>query len=686
MKKFLLILVALLAVQLTQAQYYYVPNLGAGKNPGGLNTDVEYPVGGGISAGWAVVLSGAPASPGWSTNQTLPFNFDFNGTSVNTYKVSNSGVLTFTTIATTVPAYGTVALPDANIPDKSVCIMGLKPFGNNSTYANIVSKTFGTAPNRQYWVSFSAYNETNLGATGFNFWSIVLEETTNKIYVVDQRSYGAAACKLSVGVQINSTTATSVLTSPSLPATAGTDPTPADNSYYEFIKGTQPTYDLSVTKGTMPEYLILSQAPFSVTAEFFSIGTAKVSSADLNYSVNGGAVVTGAGTGVAINVFSKQTLAHPTKWTPSTIGVYTIKVWASNINGNADQNKSNDTGTIVVNVVDNFTPRVILDEVFTSSTCPPCNPGNANFLAVTTAKDPKYFTVVKYQMNYPGTGDPYYTAECGTRHSFYGINSIPRMEVDGGWDGNANSYTSALHDGFQAKPAFMEVSGTSSVKWKTVSITANIKPLTDITSTSLRLFAAVNEKQTVKNVKTNGETDFLHVMKKMVPDANGTLLTGLTKNTTKTVNLSWTAPGVYTLAPSGASPINIATQNSIEEFSDLEVVLWVQDVSTKEVWQSGYTTHTYLGLDQQNNNVQSIGIHPNPTNGVTKVSFMLNNEQNINVQVVDALGKVVKSFPSQSFYSGVNGFDFDATGMAHGVYFMKFNGENFSVTQKFVVD
>ena len=36
------------------------------------------------------------ATPAWSAVQTLPFAFQFNGQTVNSYKVSTSGVLTFT--------------------------------------------------------------------------------------------------------------------------------------------------------------------------------------------------------------------------------------------------------------------------------------------------------------------------------------------------------------------------------------------------------------------------------------------------------------------------------------------------------------------------------------------------------------------------------------------------------------
>ncbi len=687
MKKFLLTFIAVIAIQFAVAQYYYIPNVAAGKNPGGLNTDVVYPSGGGMAAGWSSIFTGNAATPVWSSTQTLPFGFSFNGAAVTQFKVSSSGILTFDVgTAVAAPTYTKGSLPSAAIPDKSVCIWGIAGMASNDY---IVTKTFGSAPNRQFWVQFNSFGFGTTPSDGSNstYWSIVLEETSNNIYIVDERTLGySGANKVSAGVQINATTATSVAGSPNLSSTGNTDGTSVvDNSYYEFIQGVQPVNDITALKLTVANYLILGQAPFTISADLKNLGSSKALALDMNYQVNGGATVTAAASGVSINPFATQNVSSPTKWTPAATGTYSIKVWASNINGGADGNTANDAVTMNVIVVDNFAPRVIFNEVFTSSTCGPCVAGNINYKNVTDAKDQSKFTTVKYQMYYPGTGDPYYTAEAGTRHTFYGINSIPRMEVDGGWNVNAQSFTSALFDQFQAKPAFIELTGTSSFKFKTISITANIKPLTDMTSTSLYLFAAVCEKKTYNNVKTNGETEFDHVMKKLVPNANGTLLTGLTKNVTTTKNLSFTFPGVYTLAPSGAAPINVAVNHSIEEVSDLEVVLWIQDMNTKEVYQSGYTTHSLLGIDKQTSSVQNIQIVPNPTNGTTRVNFALNEDNNIQVSVVDAFGKTVRSFAKEDFTSGFNSFSFDVSDMATGVYFIKFNGDNFATTQKFIV-
>ena len=89
-------------------------------------------------------------------------------------------------------------------------------------------------------------------------------------------------------------------------------------------------------------------------------------------------------------------------------------------------------------------------------------------------------------MSWPGTGDPYYTTEGGARRSFYGINSVPRVEIDGGWDSNGNNVTQAVFDQYQNVPAFVEMDATFSRFSKTVETTIEITPLADVLQTTSR--------------------------------------------------------------------------------------------------------------------------------------------------------------------------------------------------------
>ena len=77
---------------------------------------------------------------------------------------------------------------------------------------------------------------------------------------------------------------------------------------------------------------------------------AKSNKNDLNYNINNGNVISTSINGLHIAPFTKTTLTHITPWIASATNTYTIKFWASNINGIADMNMLNDTAVKIVNV------------------------------------------------------------------------------------------------------------------------------------------------------------------------------------------------------------------------------------------------------------------------------------------------------------------------------------------------
>ena len=279
----------------------------------------------------------------------------------------------------------------------------------------------------------------------------------------------------------------------------------------------QPDYEMAGVAVNMNPFVALTSAPFTISADFVNNGAASITGADINYSVNGGTATTSTLTGLSIASGATATVTSSTNWTPSANGTYDVKVWLSNLNGsNSDANTSNDTAMISVQVVAALTTRYPLFETFTSSTCPPCTPANVQMESVFDV-NPGEYSSLKYQMSWPGTGDPYYTNEGGARRTFYAINSVPRVEIDGGWDSNGNNVTQAVFDQYQNVPAFVEMDATFSRFSKTVETTIEITPLADVTSNNLALFAVIYSHRDTANVKTNGETEFINVVKKMMP-------------------------------------------------------------------------------------------------------------------------------------------------------------------------
>ena len=323
-----------LSATMVFAQYYYLPHLDFPGNPGGLNTGDEATISN-LDGSWTSIHAGSASTPAWTSTQSIPFSFSFNGGVVTQYKVSTSGVLTFDLSAATVPPYANTSLPSTNIPDNSICVWGVEGTGSND---NIVIKTFGNTPNRQHWVFFSSYT---LGGA-FSYWSIVLEESTDKIYIVDQRHSTGTSGGVTIGVQIDGSTAISVAGSPSISPIAGDLETDLDNVYYEFIYGAQPNFDIELASIDVSPYLLLADAPFTVNGTINNLGSATITDFDVNYSIDNGSTVTATVSSVNIASLASYTFNHATTWNAATTGSYNLKVWASNINGNPDQNTAND--------------------------------------------------------------------------------------------------------------------------------------------------------------------------------------------------------------------------------------------------------------------------------------------------------------------------------------------------------
>lgn len=182
----------------------------AGMPPGGyVTTD--------LNTGGTIILGSSTMSANqWSAIQTLPFPFYFYGSLVTKYKVSANGVLTFDVNSTILPDTNT-ALPSAALPDSSIAFMWDSFTASAPTGSGDVCRveTYGTAPNRQLWVWYYSY-EIGDPAYGFAYWAVVLEESTNNIYIVDQYD-GAGTSGTTVGVQLNSTTGVMDVLSPNIP-------------------------------------------------------------------------------------------------------------------------------------------------------------------------------------------------------------------------------------------------------------------------------------------------------------------------------------------------------------------------------------------------------------------------------------------------------------------------------------
>jgi hypothetical protein len=283
-------------------------------------------------------------------------------------------------------------------------------------------------------------------------------------------------------------------------------------------------------------------------------------------------------------------------------------------------------------------------ETFTSSSCPPCKPGNETINTVVGSLQEKPIQV-KYQQDFPGTGDPYNTTETLGRRYYYGINAIPDTRIDGDFLAvNPNSLVASnitnasLRPGLASFQAKYEIDEAN----QSIKVYGTWTPTVEMLDNSW-FMVAITEKLTKKNVASNGETQFEHVVKKMYPDNNGTNIDGLLADEPQDFEFTYTFPGKYRLPATGqaANIINLATEHSVEEFSDLEPIMWVENGRDKYVLNT-YTAE-FTTSAKQITAIQKFRVYPNPSSEQAFVAINLNEPLNGQLIVSDVAGRIIWS-------------------------------------------
>ena len=256
-------------------------------------------------------------------------------------------------------------------------------------------------------------------------------------------------------------------------------------------------------------------------------------------------------------------------------GTYNIPIDIIDVNGTVDDDTNNNGMDKTFNVSAGIAQRIPMIEHFSSSTCPPCV--NVNYaMANLTAANPGKYTYTKYPCYWPGSGDPYCNDDVRTRVSFYACNAAPQTFLDG-IDQGFTSVTQGALDEHYATPAFADVRGAFNVEGNTINVIADF--MSYFNMSGVNAYISINEKTTTGNVGTNGETEFHHILMKMLEDGNGNPLE-LNIGEYKRFEYSFDMSSTF-----------------VEEMNDLEVSLWIQDPVSREIFNSRfayeYTEHCY---------------------------------------------------------------------------------------------
>ena len=272
-------------------------------------------------------------------------------------------------------------------------------------------------------------------------------------------------------------------------------------------------------------------------------------------------------------------------------GIYTSEIEITSVNGKDDQNTINNTARKSSSVAMNKVQRLPMFEHFSSSTCSSCVPLERTMQELRDNNPGKY-VYTKYVMNWPDSGDPYYNAEGGKRRTFYNVSGVPFLAYNG-TGRSSKAVTQEELDEIYNSPAFIDIKGSFNIEGNNINVVADVMSYIDIDNVKVHI--TVNEKTTTGNFTYDyGLKEFHHVMMKMFPDAEGSTVdfkTGEHQRFEFTHDMNLTF---------------------VEEMKDLEVTMWIQDIETREIYNSRYLyeycEHPYPAQNLQVTNDSNLSI------------------------------------------------------------------------------
>ncbi len=184
---------------------------------------------------------------------------------------------------------------------------------------------------------------------------------------------------------------------------------------------------------------------------------------------------------------------------------------------------------------------------------------------------------VKYSMSWPSSSDPFYLANPSdqtARRTYYGVNGIPAGFGNGSnAGGGANSWrSSALANIGQETPVSISLNG--GMNGYELQLEVSVSAESDLSGTGTRLFVMTTIDSALYNA-TNGVYDHRSMFIDFLTPNTGTIIT-LDGINDYTASYTWTLQSNW---PNGNTGV-------IWDLSMLNVVAFVQNYSTKEVYQA----------------------------------------------------------------------------------------------------
>ena len=318
-----------------------------------------------------------------------------------------------------------------------------------------------------------------------------------------------------------------------------------------------------------------------------------------------------------------------------------------------------------------FAQRKVLVEQFTNSGCPPCA-ANTPVVASYVNSHTDSVIMLAYHTSFPYFDSMYYEnpIQSAQRVSYYGIGGVPYSVVDGNYfTGNlVPSIASTISNRASISPRYTITFSSSQLNNSMLHIEVYFQSSDGLNQNeNLTAMVAVAEKNVLKSsyvccAGANSETVYPWVVRRLLPDHNGTTLVNTQLNGIDLVSLNW--------------PLA-----NIKDLNQLRIVAFVQNTVTKEIYQSEISTPTlatgiYKAL---NKSTRLFDVFPTIASDHLTIQ-MLKWSADARLKVINAIGESVYAATPQN-----TNIEVATSGLADGIYFVQVNNGSQVETKKIII-
>jgi hypothetical protein len=446
---------------------------------------------------------------------------------------------------------------------------------------------------------------------------------------------------------------------------------------------TPASLDLALSGIDIPSYVAKDEA-FSVEGMVTNQGVEVISSYDVSYSVDGGAEETTNITGISIAIGESNAFVCTPDLVFGEEGSHDITVTISNINGGDDENGENNSLSSMVSVVPFIPEKKVLGEEATGTWCPWCTRGTC-YMDLMAEKYPDTWIGVAVHNNDPMTVTAYDAAMPSIVPNFPGY---PSGSVDRSGD---NYYDpSEFEAGYLERinavtPATCEITNFSfNSETRVVSFDVESEFVADVNK-ELRFMAILLEDscsgtssdwaqanayagggngpmcgyENMPNPIPAAQMKYDHVARAILDTpfgTDGSLPESISAGETHSYTYTYTLPESW-------------------NFYWMHFVGVLLDAETGEVLNCNSYPDEVTAVEE-NINVSTVKVYPNPTKGVVSLS----GADNATIMVYNIAGNLVASFKDFSDTT------IDLSGYNAGIYLFWIKTEEGVITKRVILE